>query len=92
VSTLLPTQLLLKNSIFLGTPTRQVIDYINNEACSNIGCPLNKPNGLMVGSIESKDSAPLGNSNSVWKIELRIRFIPKSLEAFLENDSELTKT
>jgi len=35
---------------------------------------------------ESKENFPLGHSNSVWKIELRIRYIPKSLSEFLERD------
>jgi hypothetical protein len=32
---------------------------------------------------------PHGNSSSIWKIELRIRYIPKSIEEFIEHDSEL---
>lgn len=33
-----------------------------------------------------KENAPLGNANCVWKIELRVRYIPKSLDEFLERD------
>ena len=58
----------------------QVISYLSNE-CSNIEC-INKANGL--------DGSLQGNSsNSVWKIELRIRFIKKSIEEFIECDSKL---
>lgn len=35
---------------------------------------------------ESKENVPLGNSNCVWKIELRVRYVPKSLSEFLERD------
>lgn len=35
---------------------------------------------------EAKENVPLGNSNCVWKIELRVRYIPKSLNEFLERD------
>lgn len=35
---------------------------------------------------ESKENVPLGHSNCVWKIELRVRYIPKSLSEFLEHD------
>lgn len=35
---------------------------------------------------ESKENVPLGNSNCVWKIELRVRYVPKGLEEFLERD------
>lgn len=35
---------------------------------------------------ELKENVPLGNSNCVWKIELRVRYIPKSLTEFLERD------
>jgi focal adhesion kinase 1 len=35
---------------------------------------------------ESKENVPLGHSNCVWKIELRVRYIPKSLSEFLERD------
>jgi focal adhesion kinase 1 len=33
-----------------------------------------------------KEITPLGNANCVWKIELRVRYIPKSLDEFLERD------
>lgn len=35
---------------------------------------------------ELKENVPLGHSNCVWKIELRVRYIPKSLSEFLERD------
>lgn len=35
---------------------------------------------------DSKENVPLGNSNCVWKIELRIRYVPKGLNDFLERD------
>ncbi|CAO1301357.1 unnamed protein product [Diamesa serratosioi] len=37
---------------------------------------------------QSKENTvcPVGGSNSVWKIELRVRYIPKSLEEFLACD------
>lgn len=73
----------------LATPTRQVIDYISNESCSNINCPSfvkSSPTISDRSQPDSKENVPLGNSNCVWKIELRVRFIPKSLEEFLERD------
>lgn len=71
------------------TPTRQVIDYISNESCSNIGCPnFSKASPTISdrNQQDAKENVPLGNSNCVWKIELRVRYIPKSLEEFLERD------
>lgn len=73
----------------LTTQTRQIIDYISNESCSNINCPnamksISPP--TTVDKTEPKENFPPGNSNSVWKIELRVRYIPKSLNEFLERD------
>ncbi|KAL7045057.1 hypothetical protein ACKWTF_002144 [Chironomus riparius] len=73
----------------LTTPTRQVIDYISNESCSNINCPnfaRSSPSVSDKNQHEAKENVPLGNSNCVWKIELRVRYIPKSLNEFLERD------
>ncbi|KAG5675981.1 hypothetical protein PVAND_005837 [Polypedilum vanderplanki] len=79
----------------LSTPTRQVIDYISNESCSNINCPnYVRSSSPSASSLcdksqqqqESKENVPLGHSNCVWKIELRVRYIPKSLSEFLERD------
>lgn len=41
---------------------------------------------LASGVDEMKENTPLGNTNCVWKIELRVRYIPKSLDEFLERD------
>ncbi|CRK93832.1 CLUMA_CG007359, isoform A [Clunio marinus] len=71
------------------TLTRQVIDYISNESCSNLSCPnfiKTSPTISDKNLLESKENVPLGNSNCVWKIELRVRYIPKSLNEFLERD------
>ena len=73
----------------LATPTRQVIDYISNESCSNINCPCFVRTSPTISDKlqhESKENVPIGNSNCVWKIELRVRYIPKSLNEFLERD------
>lgn len=69
----------------LDTPTRIVVDYISNESCSNISCPaFDKTSSLMV-------EKTIGNSNG-WKIELRIRYVPKNLEEFLERDSKFSSS
>lgn len=73
----------------LSTSTRQIIDYISNESCSNVNCPSFVRSSSPSSSgqqIEAKENIPLGHSNSVWKIELRVRYIPKSLSEFLERD------
>lgn len=75
--------------IAAATPTRQVIDYISNESCSNISCPgfvKSSPTISDKSPHETKENVPIGNSNCVWKIELRVRYIPKSLDEFLESD------
>lgn len=77
------------NFSFAATPTRQVIDYISNESCSNINCPSfvkSSPTVSDKSPHEPKENVPLGNSNCVWKIELRVRYIPRSLSEFLERD------
>lgn len=66
------------------TLTRQIIDYISNESCSNISCPNFVKTSPTLD--ESKENSPLGNANCVWKIELRVRYIPKSIDEFLERD------
>lgn len=75
--------------ILSATPTRQVIDYISNESCSNISCPSFvklSPTLCDRSQQESKENVPIGNSNCVWKIELRVRYIPTSLAEFLDRD------
>jgi focal adhesion kinase 1 len=62
-----------------------VIDYISNESCSNISCPNFTKTSPTISQPE-KENVPIGHSNCVWKIELRVRYIPKTLEEFLDRD------
>lgn len=75
----------------------RVMDIICDETCSNLNCPnrtkKNSPNPDVVPSSVEQNSAKEketgfapGHSNGVWKVELRVRYLPKSLQEIYEKD------
>lgn len=70
------------------TSMTQVMAHISNPSCCNSECP----NADKVANIKKllqqqpKNVPAAGHSNSVWKAELRVRYIPKSLKDLYEND------
>lgn len=58
----------------------QVIAYISNPTCFNTKCP-----GVSE-TRKQQQKANLGHSNSVWKAELRVRYIPTDLRELYEKD------
>jgi focal adhesion kinase 1 len=79
------------------TPMARVMEIITNESCSNPNCPnkstkKSSPSPDVIptaneGPPKEKESgfAP-GHSNGVWKVELRVRYIPKDFKEIYEKD------
>lgn len=60
----------------------QVMTHMFNPSCSNVDCP-NVDKSTLVKKMQQKTA---GHSNSVWKAELRVRYIPKNLKELYEKD------
>uniref|UniRef100_A0A182PJM9 Focal adhesion kinase 1 n=1 Tax=Anopheles epiroticus TaxID=199890 RepID=A0A182PJM9_9DIPT len=67
------------------TSMSQVMAHIYNPSCSNADCP-NVDKSTIAKRMQQKTSGAVGHSNSVWKAELRVRYIPKSLKELYELD------
>lgn len=69
----------------LDTSLREVMAHILNPSCSNAECP----NAMRVVSHklqQQNQKSAVNHSNSVWKAELRLRYIPKDLKMLYESD------
>ncbi|XP_031627425.1 focal adhesion kinase 1 isoform X6 [Contarinia nasturtii] len=64
------------------TPMNEVIAHILNTSCSNTQCP----NIIERTSKTHNHKTNVIHLNSVWKAEIRIRYIPKNLEELYERD------
>lgn len=65
----------------------QVMAHIFNPSCSNSECPNLDRNTAAKKSQQQKNSnASSGYANSVWKAELRVRYVPMSLKELYEKD------
>lgn len=64
----------------------QVMAHIANPLCVNPDCP-NLPN-VVAESKKSQDkpNTAIGHPNSVWKAELRVRYIPENIKELYETD------
>lgn len=67
------------------TSMSQVMAHIFNPSCSNADCP-NVDKSTIAKKIQQKTSGMMGHANSVWKAELRVRYIPKNLKELCEKD------
>lgn len=67
------------------TSMTQVMAHIFNPSCSNSDCP-NIDKSTIAKKMQQKASGVVGHANSVWKAELRVRYIPKSIKELYEND------
>ncbi|XP_055599667.1 uncharacterized protein LOC129748903 isoform X2 [Uranotaenia lowii] len=67
------------------TSMSQVMAHIFNPSCSNADCP-NVDKSTIAKRMQQKTSGVVGHANSVWKAELRVRYIPKSLKELYERD------
>lgn len=66
------------------TSMNQVMAHIFNPSCSNSDCP-NIDKSTIAKKMQQQASA-VGHSNSVWKAELRIRYVPKNTKELYELD------
>ncbi|GAB0087013.1 focal adhesion kinase 1 [Sergentomyia squamirostris] len=66
------------------TSMSEVMAHISNPACANPDCP-NVDRSTMAKK-QQKTNNMTGHANSVWKAELRVRYIPKNLKELYEQD------
>lgn len=67
------------------TSMTQVMAHISNPICSNAECP-NADKASSQKLRQQHQKTIVGLSNSVWKAELRVRYIPKNLKELYEKD------
>lgn len=69
----------------------QVMAHISNPSCSNAECPnldklVQSKKSHQKTNSGSSSSGAGGHANSVWKAELRVRYVPKYLKDLYEKD------
>lgn len=66
----------------------QVMAHILNPSCSNADCPNAERATAATKKSQQKHhvSASSGYANSVWKAELRVRYVPRNLRDLYERD------
>lgn len=76
------------------TSVNQVINHISNPLCSNADCPsienspINKVSQTKQQQQQQRSAQNnvVNPSNSVWRAELRVRYIPNNFKELYEND------
>lgn len=63
----------------------EVIGIMANPSCPNIDCP-NLDKTATIKLIQSKGGLSSIHANSVWRAELRVRYVPNSLRELFESD------
>lgn len=67
------------------TPLSEVMAHISNPSCSNAECP-NGAKSTYRKLHQLNQKSTVSHSNSVWKAELRVRYIPKNLKELYETN------
>lgn len=69
------------------TTMLQVMAHILNPMCANADCPNVDKSSLLEKFNQLKASASAAvHSNSVWRVELRVRYVPQELRTLYETD------
>lgn len=68
------------------TTIKQVIAHILNPSCPNADCPNNDRNTDSKLSQKKSLSNVAAHGNSVWRAELRVRYVPQNLRDLYEKD------
>lgn len=67
------------------TSMSEVIAHISNPSCSNAECPIVIKTATRKLQ-QQNQKTNISQSNSVWKTELRVRYIPNNLKELYEKD------
>lgn len=68
------------------TTMLQVMAHILNPMCANADCPNVDKTSLLDKFNQLKANASAVHSNSVWRVELRVRYVPPELRTLYETD------
>ncbi|CAD7087818.1 unnamed protein product [Hermetia illucens] len=68
------------------TTIKQVVAHILNPSCPNADCPNNDRNTDSKLSQKKSLSNVAAHGNSVWRAELRVRYVPQNLRDLYEKD------
>lgn len=64
------------------TSTNEIIAHILNPSCSNIECAEH----ILQKEYQQHQKINLSHMNSVWKAEIRVRYLPKNIMELYETD------
>lgn len=68
------------------TTMMQVMAHISNPMCANSECPNLDKSQVMERFGQLKSNSSSVHSSSVWRAELRVRYVPKDLRELYETD------
>ncbi|XP_017149209.1 focal adhesion kinase 1 isoform X1 [Drosophila miranda] len=70
------------------TPMRKVLTHILSPGCSNVDCPNNDAAKaeLGEGKLQYQDHGRRVITNRVWRVELRVRYVPNSIQDLFDED------
>lgn len=66
------------------TQLSDVLAHISNSSCSNVECP--SAIRATSSTLQQNPKNIVSHTNSVWKAELRVRYIPKSMRELYETN------
>ncbi|XP_015039131.1 focal adhesion kinase 1 isoform X2 [Drosophila pseudoobscura] len=70
------------------TPMRKVLTHILSPGCSNVDCPNNDAAKaeLGEGKLQYQDHGRRVITNRVWRVEMRVRYVPNSIQDLFDED------
>ncbi|KAH8291543.1 hypothetical protein KR054_012618, partial [Drosophila jambulina] len=79
--------MITKEVIWLARSTsmQKVLSHILTPGCSNVDCPNNQAE-LDEGMLQHQEHGHRITANRVWRVELRVRYVPNSIQDLFDED------
>lgn len=79
--------MITKEVIWLARSTsmQKVLSHILTPGCSNVDCP-NSQAELDEGMLQHQEHGRRITANRVWRVELRVRYVPNSIQDLFDED------
>ncbi|XP_020798400.1 focal adhesion kinase 1 isoform X2 [Drosophila serrata] len=79
--------MITKEVIWLARSTsmQKVLSHILTPGCSNVDCPNNQAE-LDEGMLQHQEHDRRITANRVWRVELRVRYVPNSIQELFDED------
>lgn len=70
------------------TPMQKVLTHILTPGCANVDCPNNETAKFEFeeGMLHHQDQGKRVIANRVWRVELRVRYVPNSIQDLFDED------